>query len=117
MKSLTTVAERSAKSEPWEVTLYRATGRRLKGYNPKDSPEYIAIFGESENSKRTTTPWPGHAKISTATLYCVRLTGPDGATSYLSHRGKTDFAIATARKYSAQWLAGNPGWAAVVALA
>ena len=41
--------------------------------------------------------------------HSIRLTGPNGAHAYLSHRGKSSFAPATARKYLAQWLAANPG--------
>ena len=52
--------------------------------------------------------------VAPASRYCVRLTGPNGATSYLSHRGKADFAISTAKKYLSQWLACNPGGTAVV---
>lgn len=41
--------------------------------------------------------------------HSIRITGPNGAHVYLSHRGKTQFAPATARKYLAQWLICNPG--------
>lgn len=41
--------------------------------------------------------------------HSIRLTGPNGAHAYLSHRGKVSFSPATARKYHAQWLAANPG--------
>ena len=41
--------------------------------------------------------------------HSIRLTCPEGAHSYLSHRGKTSFAPAAARKHLAQWLAANPG--------
>ena len=41
--------------------------------------------------------------------HSIRLTALNGAHAYLSHRGKTSFAPATARKYLTQWLAANPG--------
>lgn len=41
--------------------------------------------------------------------HSIRLTGPNGAHTYLSHRGNVSFAPATARKYLRQWLAANPG--------
>jgi len=41
--------------------------------------------------------------------HSIRLTGPNGAHVYLSHKGKTSFAPATARKYCREWLAANPG--------
>lgn len=41
--------------------------------------------------------------------HSIRLTGPNGAHVYLSHRGKVSFGPATARKYLAQYLAQNPG--------
>lgn len=41
--------------------------------------------------------------------HSIRLTGPNGAHAYLSHRGQSAFSPRTARKYLAQWLAANPG--------
>lgn len=41
--------------------------------------------------------------------HSIRLTGPNGAHVYLSHRGKAAFSPVTARKYLAEWLACNPG--------
>jgi len=41
--------------------------------------------------------------------HSIRLTGPNGSHTYLSHRGKTSFSPVTARKYLAEWLACNPG--------
>jgi hypothetical protein len=41
--------------------------------------------------------------------HSIRLTGPNGAQTYLSHRGKSAFSPATARKYLTQWLQCNPG--------
>ncbi len=41
--------------------------------------------------------------------HSIRLTGPNGAHTYLSHRDKSSFAPATARKYLKEWLACNPG--------
>jgi hypothetical protein len=41
--------------------------------------------------------------------HSIRLTGPNGAQTYLSHRGKSAFSPATARKYLSEWLQCNPG--------
>jgi hypothetical protein len=41
--------------------------------------------------------------------HSIRITGPNGAHAYLSHRGKAAFAPATARKYLREWLSANPG--------
>lgn len=40
------------------------------------------------------------------TTYSVRIANPG---SYLSHKGKTTFCRATARKHLADWLQVNPG--------
>jgi hypothetical protein len=45
--------------------------------------------------------------------YAVKLTGPHGGISYLSHRGKTSFGLKTARRYMAEWLACNGGTAQI----
>lgn len=41
--------------------------------------------------------------------HSIRITGPNGAHVYLSHRGKSAFAPSTARKYLAEWKQCNPG--------
>ena len=41
--------------------------------------------------------------------HSIRITDPVHGHVYLSHRGKTAFSPATARKYVAEWLACNPG--------
>jgi len=46
--------------------------------------------------------------------HSIRLTGPNGSHVYLSHRGKTQFAPATAQKYLAEWQACNPGGVAMI---
>ena len=41
--------------------------------------------------------------------HSIRITDAEKGHMYLSHRNKTDFAPATARKYLREWLAANPG--------